>query len=198
MTKKETILQNATFLFSQKGYKETAIAELSKISGVAEGTIFYHFKSKEMLFIAVLERTKDLILKEFDQFVKDKTIDTGIELVENSIYFYLYLAGKLESQMLLLHRHYTYQIAMDNPICRGHLEAIYDCLVDIFERAVRMGQKDGSIDPLPPRKIALIIFSMIDGIVRLKIYNLYNVGTLIDDILAACRRILHADQHLNP
>ncbi len=194
MTKKESILQTAAYLFAQKGYKETSIAELSQLTEVAEGTIFYHFKSKETLFIAVLERTKELILSEFDQFLEDKTFANGMELLENSVYFYLYLAGKLENQILLLHRHVTYQIAMENPDCRSHLEAIYECLVGIFERAVLAGQKDGSIDLLSPRKIALIIFSMIDGIVRFKTYNLYDAGALINELIIACRRILKPEQ----
>lgn len=193
MSKKEDILQTATFLFSQKGFKETAIAEISKISGVAEGTIFYHFKSKEALFIAILERTKELILNEFDQFIKDKTAKNGVELIENAVYFYLYLAGKMESQLLLLHRHFPYQIAAENPECRNHLEAIYECLVDIFERAILAGQTNGYIGSMPTRKTALIIFSMVDGIVRLKTYNLYNVSTLVTEIMTACRRILNLD-----
>ncbi|MFO7965203.1 MAG: TetR/AcrR family transcriptional regulator [Desulfobacterales bacterium] len=193
MSKKEDILQTATFLFSQQGFKETSIAEISKISGVAEGTIFYHFKNKEALFIAVLERTKELIQKEFEQFIREKTAQNVTELVENSIYFYLYLAGKMESQMLLLHRHFPYQVAATNAECREYLEAIYECLVDIFERAIVSGRDSGLIGPMPTRKMALIIFSMVDGMVRLKTYNLYNVSTLIPEIITACRRILDID-----
>ncbi|MBU4318033.1 MAG: TetR/AcrR family transcriptional regulator [Proteobacteria bacterium] len=196
MTKKEAILQTATFLFAQKGYKETSISELSKLTQVAEGTIFYHFKNKETLFLAILEKTREVILSEYEQFVKDKSVQNGMELMENSIYFYLYLAGKFESQLLLLHRHFPYQLALENKDCRNHLEAIYDCLVNIFERAVLEGIKDGSMDELPARKMALIIFSMMDGIVRLKIYNLYNVSSLMDDIILSCRRILKAS--INP
>jgi AcrR family transcriptional regulator len=194
-TKKESILQTAAFLFAQKGYRETSIAELSQLTEVAEGTIFYHFKTKEALFIAVLERTKELIISEFHQFLEDKTFSNGMELLENSIYFYLYLAGKLENQILLLHRHVTYQIALENPECRDHLEAIYECLVSIFERAVLTGQEDGSIDLLPARKMALIIFSMIDGIVRFKTYNLYDAGALVNELIPACRRMLRSDRN---
>jgi AcrR family transcriptional regulator len=195
MTKKEAILQTATFLFAQKGYKETSIAELSKLTEVAEGTIFYHFKSKEGLFIAVLDKTREVILSEYSQFIKEKSVKNGVELLENAIYFHLYLAGKFENQLLLLHRHFPYQLAIENQECRNHLEAIYECLVDIFERAVLEGMKDGSMDELPARKIALIIFSMMDGIVRLKTYNLYNVSSLMNDIILSCRRMLKSDNN---
>ena len=76
------------------------------------------------------------------------------------------------------------------PECRNNLEAIYDCLVSIYEEGIEMGQKDGSIDPMPARKTALIIFSMVDGVVRFKTYNLYNANALFSEMVTACRRML--------
>ena len=58
MSKKDAILQAATVLFSKNGFKETSTADLAKMINVAEGTIFYHFKTKDKLFLAVLEQTK--------------------------------------------------------------------------------------------------------------------------------------------
>ena len=57
-----------------------------------------------------------------------------------------------------------------------------------------MGQKDGSIGKMPPRKTALIIFSMVDGVVRFKTYNLYDASALFNDIIVSCRKILTTDQ----
>ncbi len=190
MTKKEAILQAATILFSKNGYNETSMSELSKMTGAAESTIFYHFKSKENLFLAILERVKENIIKEFEGYMETKQFETGIDMVEGAVSFYLYIAGRMENQFLMLHRHFPYKLAEENPVCRGHLEAIYDCLVDIFEQAVLLGQKDGSIGQMPARKIALIIFSMVDGIARFKTYNLYDAGALYNELIESCRRIL--------
>lgn len=191
MTRKEAILQAATLLFSRKGYKETSTTEISGMTGVAQATIFYHFDSKEKLFLAVLEHTRELITREFESYVGNRTFKNGLDMIENAISFYLYVAGKLENQFLLLHRHYPYEIAETNPVCRQHLEAIYDCLVDIFEGAVLLGQKDGSIVNNPARKMALIIFSMADGIVRFKTYNLYDASALFNEMIESCRKILN-------
>ena len=80
-----------------------------------------------------------------------------------------------------------------NPICRGHLEAIYNCFIDLFENAIRLGQKDGSIAPNSTRKSAMIVFAMIDGIVRFNTFNLYEAGTLYDELLGLCRRMLQTN-----
>ena len=191
MNKKEAILTAATVLFSKNGFKETSTADLAKMIGVAEGTIFYHFKNKNTLFLAVLGRTRELILEEFASYMSNHRFDNGLDKIEHAVAFHLYLAGKMENQFLLLHRYYPYQMAEVLPECRNHLEAIYDCLVDIYEGAIEAGQRDGSIKKGPLRKTALIIFSMVDGMVRFKTYNLYNANALFNELVSACEGILN-------
>ena len=190
MTRKEVILQAASRLFSDKGFKETSISDISEITKVAEGTIFYHYKSKEGLFLAILEGLKTEIVNGFDQYFQEKKFESGLDMVEGAISYYLYLAGMKEERFHLLHHRYPYELAAVNPVCREHLEAIYNCIVDIFEQAVRRGQEDGSIEPMSARKIALILFSMVDGLVRFKTYNLYDPGGLYNELLSASRRML--------
>ena len=187
------ILEAATGLFSQKGFNETPISEISKYTGAAEGTIFYHFKTKEGLFLAILKDFKDSIVEEFRRFIEEKKFDDGIHMMEDIVSFYLYLSGSMEDRFLLLHRHYAYDLSTNNVQCREYLEAIYNCLIDIFEKAILLGQEDGSIDrEVHPRKTAMIIFAMVDALVRFNTYNLYNAGALYDELINSCRRILKA------
>lgn len=193
MSKKKSIIEVATRLFAAKGVKETSIAEISKLTGAAEGTIYHHFKTKEELFLAILKNVKDGILDEFESYSSEKTYQDGLGKVENIILFYLYLAGKQEDWFFLLHRHYPYELATTNATCRNLLEEIYNCLVEIFEAAILEGMEDGSIGDLPSRKTALIIFSLVNGLVWFKIHNLYDAGALYMELISACRRMLKND-----
>jgi AcrR family transcriptional regulator len=190
MTKKTAILQCATRLFALKGYNETSMAELAKKVGIAQGTIFYHFKTKQDIFLEILKTAKEDILFEFDRYIESRKFETGIEMMEGAISFYLYLAELKEDLFLLLHSRYPYELANVNPVCREHLESIYNCFVDIFEQAILAGKADGSIGPIPAKKTALIVFTMVDGLVRFKLYNLYDAGALFDELIASCRRML--------
>jgi AcrR family transcriptional regulator len=194
MNKKAIILETAATLFSEKGFRETSMAELSKITGAAEGTIFYHFKSKEELFVAILEELKKTIVEEFEDYFRKNEFKTGLEMVEGAASFYLLLSTKMEDRFLLLHRHDPYELAQSNSVCRRHLEDIYNCFVNIFEKAILRGQEDGSVDRTPARKTALIIFSMVDGLVRFNTYSLYDAGALYRDLIEVCRRILQNHQ----
>jgi AcrR family transcriptional regulator len=190
MSKKASILQGATWLFAKKGFKDTSMAELSEITGTAEGTTFYHFKNKETLFLAVLETVKLKIINDLDGYTARENFKTGLEMVEKLIFFYLYMAGLNPDLFMLLHRHDAYELAEVNPICREYLEDTYNGLVDIFEKAVNLGKEDGSIVPVPARKTAMILFAMTDGLVRFNSYNLYNAGALSSELIASCRRML--------
>jgi len=190
MSKKEDILKAATALFAHKGFQYATMSEISKLTGAAEGTIIYHFKSKEQLLLAILKDARNRIIEEFDKYFEGKTFENGLVMMEDVLSFYLYLAGMMDEQFLLLQRHFPYQLADTNPECREYLEAIYNCLVDIFEKAVLLGQQDGSMGDFHPRKTAMILFSMVDGLVRFKNYNLYDAGALYSELIASCRRML--------
>ena len=190
MNKKETILHVATKLFSEKGYRNTTIAELARLTGVAEGTIFYHFKTKEGLFLAILEKIRQTLIHEFEGFFKEKKFASGLEMLEGSIFFYLFLVGTKEELFLILHRYDAYELAQVNPVFRENFSAIYNFILDTFEKAILQGKKDGSVDELPAAKTAFIVFAMVDGIARLKTFNLYDSSSLYEQLIIASRRMV--------
>jgi AcrR family transcriptional regulator len=190
--KKQAILKVATALFAEKGYTETSISELARLTGSAEGTIFYHFKTKSGLFDAILADVKDGILKEFEKYMGTCLSTSGIEMMEQVISFFLYLAGQHEEWFLLLQRHHPYEVARENEECREHLATLYNTLLDLFEGAILRGQEDGTIADVPPKKTALLIFSMVNGLIWLKFNDLYDAAALYQELLAACRRMIES------
>ena len=76
--KKEAILKAAAVLFAEKGYTESSIAELARMTNSAEGTIFYHFKTKADLFIAVLADIQEGIISEFNTYMSSCKFENGI------------------------------------------------------------------------------------------------------------------------
>ncbi len=166
------------------------MSELTRITGAAGGTIFHHFKNKEDLFLNILKNVQETILSAFREHKETAGYKNGIEMVEGVITFYLDLAGVIEDQFLLLHRHYPYQMAETNTVCRSYLESVHNGLLDIFEEGISIGIEDGSVKVKSPRNTAMVLFAMVDGVVRLNTYNLYHAGSLYNDLMASCRKIL--------
>jgi AcrR family transcriptional regulator len=166
------------------------MAEVSKMTGVAGGTIFYHFKNKEELFLAILTDVRQTITRNFEQFLAENRFKTGLDMALGLVEWYLHLAGEMEDRFLLLHHYFPYRMSVDNKDLRSQLESIYNALTDVFQKAITKGQEDSSIRDVPAQKAALIIFSMVDGVVRLKTYQLYEGGALYDELITACRLVL--------
>jgi len=53
-TKQAKILQAAAEMFAEKGYAATSTSEIAKRAGVAEGTIFRHYKTKKELLVELV------------------------------------------------------------------------------------------------------------------------------------------------
>ncbi len=190
MSKKAKILQQAMRLFAEKGYKNASIAELAKLTQVAEGTIYYHFKTKEALFQAVLENIEKTLIHEFESYCAGKKFNSGLERIEQSIFFYLYLVGTREEMFLVLHRYDAYEMAQINQVFREHFSKIYTFLLDILENGILIGRQDGSIGDTDPGKTAFILFAMVDGVARLKTFNLYDASSLYEHLILNCRKML--------
>ena len=190
MSKKSDILHAATRLLAVKGYKDTSMAELAQITGVAQGTIFYHYNNKEELFLSIMKSFREDVVSEFSRYQREHHFSSGLQMVEEVISFYLHMASQMEDRFMLLHRRDAYQLSKVNPECHEYLEAIYDCLIDIFEHAVATGQKDGSIRETPTRNMAMIVFTLVDGLVRFHNYGIYDAGMLYEEAIRSCRTIL--------
>jgi AcrR family transcriptional regulator len=55
-SRKEQILQSAAALFASQGYYKTTTAHVAEAVGVTQPYVFHFFKTKEQLYIAVLEQ----------------------------------------------------------------------------------------------------------------------------------------------
>lgn len=63
--KRVAILDAALDIFSQKGFQDTKIIEISRKADVADGTIYLYFKNKDDLFMAAFESFMQKKMKQF-------------------------------------------------------------------------------------------------------------------------------------
>ncbi|MHB8835619.1 MAG: TetR/AcrR family transcriptional regulator [Candidatus Methylomirabilia bacterium] len=52
---RERLLREAADIFSRKGYAATSVAEIVAAAGVTKPVLYYHFKSKEGLYLELME-----------------------------------------------------------------------------------------------------------------------------------------------
>jgi AcrR family transcriptional regulator len=63
--KQERILAAALQLFAENGYNAVSTSRVARMAGVSEGLVFRHFRSKEGLLNAVMEKGRKRIIAQF-------------------------------------------------------------------------------------------------------------------------------------
>ena len=62
--KREAILRAAIRVFSQNGYFNSKVADIAKDAGIADGTVYLYFKSKEEILHSVFDRAMEEFITE--------------------------------------------------------------------------------------------------------------------------------------
>jgi AcrR family transcriptional regulator len=71
-TTRHTILAVARILFARRGADNTTMDDLAKASGLGRRTIYTHFKSRDELYVEVINREIDVILKQLNRVASMK------------------------------------------------------------------------------------------------------------------------------
>src|SRR5437879_12408080 len=62
--KRPSILRAATRLFARNGYFNSKVADIARAAGVADGTVYLYFKSKEEILHSIFDRNMEEAIAE--------------------------------------------------------------------------------------------------------------------------------------
>lgn len=82
--RKNEILNIAESLFYSKGYNKTTINDILNESGIAKGTLYYYFKSKEEIMDAIIMRIIEIDVMNGKKIADDPNL-TPVEKIYNII-----------------------------------------------------------------------------------------------------------------
>lgn len=79
--RRNEILDAAEALFGEKGFDVTTTNDILQKVGIARGTLYYHFKSKEDIMDGIIDRYNVNFLKVAEEIAKDKTIPVSERII---------------------------------------------------------------------------------------------------------------------
>ncbi|MGL5258296.1 MAG: TetR/AcrR family transcriptional regulator [Proteocatella sp.] len=92
--KQKNIIKTTALLFMEKGYEATSTKEISKLAGVAEGTIFKQYSTKKELLLEVVSRImKALVIPVMITGI-DEIIEGEYEKLDD--FFYRFIRNRVE------------------------------------------------------------------------------------------------------
>lgn len=78
--RKNEILDAAEELFGTRGFDQTSTNDILNRVGIARGTLYYHFKSKEEILDAVIERINSRLMAKAAEIAENREIPVLVRL----------------------------------------------------------------------------------------------------------------------
>ena len=161
--KQKKIIVAAIESFAEKGFASTSTSEIAKRAGVAEGTIFRHYKTKKDLLYSIVE---PMIAKFIAPFViKDmkKVLDQDYEQFEDFLRAMFQNRISFIGRNLLLFRILIQEIPFQPELQKMFKKHIASKIYTRFEDLVEHYKGKGQLVDLPARTIIRVTVSSIFG-----------------------------------
>jgi len=155
---KKHIAEKAKFLFEQKGYAATSMEEIRKITKISKGSIYYHFKSKEELFLYTVETANESWRGEWEAQANQVTTAT-----EKLYLLARYYASDMKNPLSKIVPEYMGTENIENLVKEKIIHLLqpeYEIFYQIIEEGIRSKElvSDQTIDDL-----AYIFYSTLTG-----------------------------------
>ena len=161
---KRKIFETSMKLFAEKGYDATSIEEITATVGVAKGTLYYHFSSKEEIFNFLIEEGIKLLQNSID--IKTSKYTNYIDKIKAIVLIEIKIVQKYENLITILLSQF-YGKEARNQKCQMH---VYDYIEQI-EKIVKEGINRGEIKQGDPKVISSEIYGLICSTLVYKLRN---------------------------
>lgn len=135
---KRRIFNTAIKIFSDKGYDNSSIEEITAVAGVAKGSLYYHFSKKEDIFDLLLEQGFGLLKNNIE--LKTKHCKDAIEKIEAILLIQIKVTVKYEEFLNVVFS----QIWGEEEKNRKCKKAVFE-YIKIIEKIIKEGIEKGEI-----------------------------------------------------
>jgi TetR/AcrR family fatty acid metabolism transcriptional regulator len=157
--KRERILQAAVKVFARSGFHATRVSEVAKAAGVADGTIYLYFDSKESLLVSLFEdRVEKLLTFMREELPKKPDAPARLRAVIDM------QLGLLEGERDLAEV-ITVILRQSTRLMKEFAAPRFTEYLDAIAKIVAEGQSSGAFrQDVSPHIAARAVFGALDGI----------------------------------
>jgi AcrR family transcriptional regulator len=153
---REAILERAAKLFSRKGYTGVSIRDIAQACGITNAALYYHFKNKDDLYLAVLRHHHEAIL----QSIAGPDVDGGDlgERLKQLVVRYAEVMCSQRQSFQSVRRDLSH---VDDARAHKLLSAMHADFMQPLRRLIEAAQAEGEIAGVDPRLLARLLHGMI-------------------------------------
>ena len=149
----QRILASARQRFESFGYRRTSVAEIAREAGIAVGTVYRYFKSKEDVFLAVVKDMNDAWLVLARDVLRQPGTPTERLARLGAVSVKFNQESKLLTSILNRDTEFVHAPLLD-PIARN----LVDQNVALMAEVLREGVEEGSLRAVDPERTAFVLF----------------------------------------
>jgi AcrR family transcriptional regulator len=163
--RKEQILETALKIFARRGLIGTKLSMIAAEARISQGLLYHYFKSKDELFITLIEQA----IQELKNEIKNiyKLAGTPIEKLRNLAQF----DEKGQLYYLLIHQARTSDEVPEKVKQLIKQYSMETYFVDQLEPLFIEGQKAGEFAQGDPRKLIACYFTVLSALMTLNIHE---------------------------
>jgi len=161
--RKEQILEASLEEFSQKGYSGTKISDIVKRAGISQGLLYHYYKSKDELYLAVIEKSIELSMTLAENIVQ-YNLKGWNAIVAMTEWIIQWLKNGGEGKLRFF---FMQQAAMLKPMPEGIKEALIKSnnMNEFMAKLIKEGQDEGKVVEGDPVKLAALYWVLVQGII---------------------------------
>ena len=130
--KEQKIMDASLKLFVEKGFHGTSTAEIARTAGVATGTLFHYFKTKEELINRLFLYTKESMFSQMkEHFEVDKSLKENLKNLWSK-FIYFSIRNPYKFQFILIFHTSPYITSLT----KEQLEPQLDVLLSVYEKGI--------------------------------------------------------------
>ena len=180
--RRETILDAAFHVFSRVGYRDAAVDEIAQRAATSKGGLYFHFPTKQTLFIELMRTTADKLVERVEREVARQSdpvaqADTALRTVLATFSGHRTMARLLIVDALGAGRDF-----------RAEIEHMHARFAGLIEGYLDQAIADGIIEPIDTRIAAQAWFGALNEVVTRWLVA-ERAGPL-EDAYPALRRVL--------
>lgn len=134
--RRNEILDAADELFGQKGFDGTSTNDILEKVGIARGTLYYHFKSKEDIMDALIELYNVRLLGAAQEIAANKSIPVNERIIR--VVMALNISGG-SSKEIMEHIHKPQNALMHQKIQKVIINSVTPILTGIIREGIEQG-----------------------------------------------------------
>jgi AcrR family transcriptional regulator len=182
--RKDQIIQAATNVFTRLGFHDARMDDIVEETGLSKGALYWYFKSKEDLIIAILDRIFGVELQRMELLCAEDL--PARQCLTNFLDIFIADIHKMQRVTPIIYEFYA--LAFRNKTVRTVMQRYLRTFVTIIEPIIQRGMDRGEFRHGDARQAALAVGAQIEGTLLLWAYDPETVH--IDDQLRAGAKML--------